>query len=206
MTSFRFIPRDQKFFVHFIADGENLLAAAKELEAMLATYDHVDEHVAEIRRLEHRGDEIDRDIDARLEKAFVTPFDRDDIHALVSRLDDIVDGIQEVAETFVIYHVAAPTPEAQRLSQILAAQAEQLLEALRKLEKLKGLEPHLTQIHELENEADGLSRAAIGKLFTDRMDPLEVIKLRDVYLQLEETIDAAEDTGEVIERLLHKAG
>ena len=204
MPSFRFIPRDQKFFEHFVADGENLLAAAKELEAMLATYDHVDEHVAEIRRLEHRGDEIDRDIDARLEKAFVTPFDRDDIHALVSRLDDIVDGIQEVAETFVIYDVKSPTEDARRLAGILSAQANQLNEAVGKLETMKGIEPYLKEIHELENEADGLSRSAVARLFRDGVEAIDVIKWRDIYLALENTIDAAEDAGEVIERIVAK--
>lgn len=205
MSSFRLIPKDVKFFDLFIADGENLELAARRLEELVVSYDRLEERVAEIRVLEHRGDEIDAELNERLEKAFVTPFDREDIHELAVRIDDVVDSIQEVAETFVIYGVEKPTDEARRLAGILAAQASQIAQALRKLEGLKGLDPHLAQIHELENEADGLSRAAIGALFHEGADPLYVIKWRDVYNELEEAIDAAEDAGEIIERMIHKA-
>jgi predicted phosphate transport protein (TIGR00153 family) len=205
MSSFRLIPKDVKFFDLFIADGENLELAARRLEELVVSYDRLEERVAEIRVLEHRGDEIDAELNERLEKAFVTPFDREDIHELTVRIDDVVDSIQEVAETFVIYGVEKPTDEARRLAGILAAQASQIAQALRKIEGLKGLDPHLAQIHELENEADGLSRAAIGALFHEGADPLYVIKWRDVYNELEEAIDAAEDAGEIIERMIHKA-
>lgn len=205
MSSFRLIPKDVKFFDLFIADGENLELAARRLEELVVSYDRLEERVAEIRVLEHRGDEIDAELNERLEKAFVTPFDREDIHELTVRIDDVVDSIQEVAETFVIYGVERPTDEARRLAGILAAQASQIAQALRKIEGLKGLDPHLAQIHELENEADGLSRAAIGALFHEGADPLYVIKWRDVYNELEEAIDAAEDAGEIIERMIHKA-
>ena len=120
----RLIPRDEKFLAAFIEDAENLLAAARALEAMLASYDRLDERVAEIQTLEKRGDEIDRDIAARLERSFITPFDRDDIHTLAVQLDDVVDLIQSAAETCVIYDISAPTPEMQRLAAILAKQAE----------------------------------------------------------------------------------
>jgi uncharacterized protein Yka (UPF0111/DUF47 family) len=98
----RLIPRDEEFTKIFIRDGENLLAAARALEELVVTYDRLDERVAAIQALEHQGDEIDAEIAKRLERAFITPFDREDIHELTSRLDDVVDGIQEVAETFVI--------------------------------------------------------------------------------------------------------
>jgi predicted phosphate transport protein (TIGR00153 family) len=204
MATLRLIPRDERFFELLTEDAENLLAAARALEAMAAQYDRLEERVAEIRELEHRGDEIDEEISARLERAFVTPLDREDIHELAVHMDDVVDGIQEVAETFVIYAIEQPTEEARHLARILAAQAVQLVEAIRKLEKLQGLEPHLREIHSLENEADRLSRGAIAALFRERADPLEVIKWRDVYHALEDTIDAAEDAAEAIERTLHK--
>jgi uncharacterized protein Yka (UPF0111/DUF47 family) len=120
------------------------------------------------------------------------------------RLDDVVDGIQEAAETVVIYGIDEPTDEARRLAGIVAAQGEQLLEALRKLDALEAVGMHLKAIHDLENEADGLSRAAIGRLFRDGGDPLTVIKLRDLYMALEETVDAAEDAAEVLERIAAK--
>ena len=172
---------------------------------MVDQYDRLDERVAGIQALEKRGDEIDSEITRKLEDAFVTPFDREDIHELVSRLDDVVDGIQAIAETFVIYGVTAPTPEARRLAAIVDAQGVELAQALRKLDGLKDLERHFSAVHELENEADGLSRAAVAKLFRDDLPPIEVIKWRDLYNDLEETIDAAEDAAEAMERMYHKA-
>ena len=203
--SFRLLPRDPKFFELFIADGDNLAAAGRALNEMVDQYDRLDERVAEIQALEKRGDEIDSEITRKLEDAFVTPFDREDIHELVSRLDDVVDGIQAIAETFVIYRVPAPTPEARRLAAIVDAQGVELAQALRKLDGLKDLERHFSAVHELENEADGLSRAAVAKLFRDDLPPIDVIKWRDLYNDLEETIDAAEDAAEAMERMYHKA-
>ncbi len=200
----RLIPRDEAFFEIFVKDGENLVAAARCLDDMVQSFDRLAERVAEIQALEKDGDTIDNTIAARLERAFITPFDREDIHELCSRLDDVVDGIQEVAETFVIYGIDQPTDEARRMAAIITAQATQLLAALRGLEKPESIAAHLREVHQLEHEADGLSRAAIGRLFRERFDPLEVIKLRDLYVAMEETIDAAEDTAEVIERIVAK--
>jgi uncharacterized protein len=203
--TFRLLPRDIRFFELFVADGENLAAAATALHEMLVHFDRLDERVEEIQRLEKAGDALDREINQKLEDAFITPFDREDIHELTVRLDDVVDGIQATAETFVIYGISEPTAEARELARILAAQGVELVAALRKLDGLKGLDPHLERVHELENEADGLSRAAVARLFRDGMDALEVIKWRDVYREMENAIDAAEDAAEAVERMLHKA-
>jgi uncharacterized protein len=203
--TFRLLPKDVHFFELFVADGENLQAAAARLHEMVTTYENVDEHVVEIQRLEKAGDVIDREINRRLEDAFITPFDREDIHELTVRLDDVVDGIQAVAETFVIYDIRQPTEEARGLTRILSEQSVELLAALRKLDGLKDMESHLEMVHDLEHEADGLSRAAIGRLFRDGTEALEVIKWRDLYRELENAIDAAEDAAEAIERMFHKA-
>ena len=203
--TFRLLPKDVKFFDLFIQDGENLELAAGRLHEMVDRYDRLDERVVEIQAFEKRGDEIDREIMRRLEDAFVTPFDREDIHELAARLDDVVDGIQAIAETFVIYGVVRPTDEARRLAKIIMEQAVELIAALRGLNGLRGLEPHLAAVHTLEHEADGLSRAAIARLFREAGDPLEVIKWRDLYGALEDTIDAAEDAAEAIERMSHKS-
>jgi predicted phosphate transport protein (TIGR00153 family) len=203
--TFRLLPKDVRFFELFVADGENLQAAAERLHQMVSTYENVDEHVIEIQRLEKAGDVIDREINRRLEDAFITPFDREDIHELTVRLDDVVDGIQAAAETFVIYDIREPTEEARGLTRILSEQSVELLAALRKLDGLKDIESHLEMVHDLEHEADGLSRAAIGRLFRDGTEALEVIKWRDLYRELENAIDAAEDAAEAIERMFHKA-
>jgi len=201
----RLIPRDEKFYDLFIRDGENLLEAARKLEELVNNYDRLDERVAEIQVLEKRGDEIDDEVNARLKRSFITPFDREDIHELVVHLDDVVDGVQATAEIFVIYGITSPDDDVKQLVGLLTGQAVQLLEALTSLEGKRDVGPHLQQIHELEHKADALSRAAIGRLFKGGQDPLEVIKLRDLYSELEETIDAAEDAAEVIERILAKA-
>ena len=107
--SFRLLPKDVKFFDLFVADGENLQAAAVALRDMLDHFDDLESRIAEIQRLEKRGDEIDRELNRRLEDAFITPFDREDIHDLTIQLDDVVDGIQAIAETMVIYGVDRPT-------------------------------------------------------------------------------------------------
>ena len=203
--SFRLLPKDVRFFDLFVADGENLALATAQLHQMVSTYTDLDRHVEEIQRLEKEGDRIDREITGRLEDAFVTPFDREDIHDLTVRLDDVVDGIQATAETFVIYAIDQPTEEARELTRILDAQGVELVAALRKLDGLKGLESHLERVHELEHVADALSRAAVGRLFRESTDAIEVIKWRDLYRELENTIDAAEDAAEAIERMYHKA-
>jgi len=201
----RLIPRDEKFFELFIKDGETILEAARCLEAMVGSYDRLDERVTEIQALEKTGDGIDAEIAARLERSFITPFDREDIHELTVHLDDVLDGIQATAETFVIYKIGRPSEEARQMVGILAGQAVQLLEALSKLERGKGIGTHLETIHDLEHRADGLSRAAIGHLFEAGNDPLDVIKQRDLIKVLEDTIDAAEDAAEVMERILAKS-
>jgi uncharacterized protein len=204
-VSFRILPKDPKFFELFAADGDNLAEAARAVHELVERFDDLDRRVATIQALEKRGDEIDREVVRRLEDAFVTPFDREDIHELTVRLDDVLDGIQAIAETLVIYDVSAPTAEARRLGAIIAEQSVELVAVVRGLDGLKGLDRHLQTVHDLEHEADGLSRAAIGRLFREKWDPLDVIKWRDLYAALEETIDAAEDAAEVVERMNHKS-
>ena len=202
--SFRLIPKDVKFLDLFTAAGDNLAEACAKLEDLIVSFDRLDERIAEIQALEKKGDELDRDINLRLEQAFVAPFDREDIHELTVRVDDVVDFIQAVGESMQIYDIKAPTDESRRLASILAAQGKELAAALTKLEKMKGVNEHLERIHELEHDADAVSRAAIGKLFRDGSDPLEVIKWREIYMALEDAIDAGEDAAEAIERMIHK--
>ncbi len=200
----RLIPRDVKFRDLFEASGDNLAAAAGRLKEMVDEFDRLEERVTEIQALEKRGDQIDGQINHRLEASFVAPFDREDIHGLTGRIDDVVDFVQAVAESLIIYDVRRPTDDCRLLADILARQAVELAAALHKLDKMKGLTDHLTLIHELEHQADGISRAAIGRLFRENHDPLEVIKWRELYLELENAIDAGEDAAEAIERMVHK--
>ena len=202
--SFRLIPRDIKFQDLFVDSGNNLADAADHLRDLLVHFDRLDERIAAIQALEKKGDEIDREINLRLEAAFVAPFDREDIHELTVRMDDVVDLVQAVGESMTIYDVKKPTEDSIRLAQILAEQGKELAAALVKLDKMKDLDVHLVRIHQLEHDADRISRAAIGQLFRESHDPLEVIKWRELYLELENAIDAAEDAAEAIERMVHK--
>jgi uncharacterized protein len=201
----RLLPRDGQFFDLFVADADNLAAAAGQLAEMLEKFDRLDQRVNSIQALEKKGDHLANQIEDRLGDAFVTPFDREDIYELANRLDDVVDYIQAVAETVVIYGVEQPTPESRRLAQILAEQGDELAKAMSGLKARKSVSEHLERVHDLEHEADGLSRAAVGRLFKERHDPLEVIKWRDLYNALENGSDAAEDAAEAVERMLHKA-
>jgi uncharacterized protein len=201
----RLLPKDLKFLDLFAASGANLADAATKLNELTQQFDRLDERIAAIQKLEKRGDEFDREIGRRLENAFIAPFDREDIHALTGRLDDVVDYIQAVGESLIIYDVKEPTNDCRRLAAILAELGTELAAALTKLDKIKELNVHLERVHDLEHEADGVSRAAIGRLFRENHDPLEVIKWRELYLVLENAIDAGEDAAEAIERMIHKS-
>jgi uncharacterized protein len=203
-VSFRLIPRDTKFVDLFVASGNNLAEACAKLNDLVVNYDRLDERIAEIQALEKRGDEIDYEINQRLEAAFVAPFDREDIHELTVRLDDVVDYVQAVGESMLIYDVREPSEECRVLARILRDQGIALAAALSKLEGMKNLTEPLEKVHELEHEADSVSRAAIGRLFRANHDPLDVIKWREIYLGLENAIDAGEDAAESIERMVHK--
>ena len=198
------IPREEKFFTMFVEDAQNVLGAARLLEQFFRNYDDRERIASQLLDAEHAGDQISHDIGHKLEKTFVTPFDREDIHALISRLDDILDLIEEVADTCILYNIEAPTETARQQAEIITRQCEQLVEGLGKLKKFKGLEQHWIEIHRLENEGDRIARQAVAELFKHGQNPIEVIKWKDVYALLEDAIDAAEDAANVIERIVVK--
>ena len=200
----RLIPREERFFDLFVGDAANVLGAARLLEAMLRSWDALERRSGEIRDAEHRGDEISHDIGHRLENTFVTPFDREDIHRLISGLDDVLDYIEEVADTFVLYRIEAPTPTAIQQAAIVVKQCEQLHEALLHLRGFQGLEKYWIEVHRLENEGDQLVRADIADLFDERHKALEILKWKEIYQLLEATIDMCEDVANIIERIVVK--
>ena len=200
----RLIPREERFFDLFVDDAANVLGAARLLEAMVRSYDVLERRAGEIRDAEHRGDEISHDIGHRLEATFVTPFDREDIHALISGLDDVLDLIEEAADTFVLYRIESPTKVVIKQSAIIVKQCEQLHEALSNLRSFKGLETYWIEIHRLENEGDRIVRQAIAGLFEDKIDAVSLIKWKEIYNLLEATIDKCEDVANIIERITIK--
>lgn len=198
------IPREEKFFDMFAEDASNVVTAARTLESFFATYGDRERIAAQLRELEHRGDQISHEIGHKLESTFVTPFDREDIHALISRLDDVLDLIEEIADTCILYRIEEPTDVAQRQAEIVTKQCVQISDALQHLRDFKGLENYWIEIHRLENEGDQLERQAVAALFRNGGDPLGIIKWKDVYALLENAIDACEDVANVIERIVVK--
>jgi predicted phosphate transport protein (TIGR00153 family) len=200
----RFFHRVEGFFDLFAEDAANVLVAARLFEAMLRSYDAPEQRAQEIRDAEHRGDEISHEIGRRLESTFVTPFDREDIHGLISALDDVLDYIEEAADTFILYRIDAPSAVAVQQASIIVKQCEQLLEALTNLRGFKGLDRYWIEVHRLENEGDQLARKAIADLFSGGGHPIEVIKWKDIYAHLEAAIDKCEDVANIIERITIK--
>jgi predicted phosphate transport protein (TIGR00153 family) len=200
----RIIPREERFFDMFAEDAANVLGAARLFEAMLRSYDAPEQRAQEIRDAEHRGDEISHEIGRRLESTFVTPFDREDIHALISALDDVLDYIEEAADTFILYRIDAPSAVAVQQASIIGKQCEQVLEALTNLRGFKGLDRYWIEVHRLENEGDQLARKAVADLFSGGGHPIEVIKWKDIYSHLEAAIDKCEDVANIIERITIK--
>jgi predicted phosphate transport protein (TIGR00153 family) len=198
------IPRENKFFDLFVQDAANVVAAARVLEQMLHHYDERERLASQLRDMEHHGDVMSHDIGRALEATFVTPFDREDIIGLINRLDDVVDLIEEVADTFILYGIDEPSPVALQQCEIIVQQCEQIQEALGTLSTFKGLDKYWIEIHRLENEGDRIVRRGIAELFKNGGDPIDVVKWKDVYGLLEETVDACEDVANVIEHIVVK--
>ena len=204
MPSFRLIPREERFFDLFVEDAANVLDGARQLEAMLRSFDNPDKSAKKIREVEHKGDDISHDIGRRLESTFVTPFDREEIHALISGLDDILDLIEEVADTFVLYRIESPTKTSVKQAALIVQACETLHLALTNLRGFKDLDRYIVEVHRIENEGDRLARSAIASLFDDGAKTLEILKWKDVYALLEDTIDKCEDVADLIERIVVK--
>jgi predicted phosphate transport protein (TIGR00153 family) len=200
----RLIPREERFFDLFVEDAANVLSAARHLEEMLRSYDNIEQRAKELFAMEHHGDEISHSIGRRVNTTFVTPFDREDIVALISGLDDILDLIEEVADTFILYHVDAPTPAAVQQAKIIVKQCEAIYEALQRLRTFNGLQKYWTEINRLENEGDRITRAAVAGLFSEKTKATDIIKWKDIYGLLEATIDKCEDVADIIEKIVVK--
>lgn len=200
----RFFPREDAFFDLFVEDAANVLAGAQRLEAMVEDYTDTGRAHEELSAFEHKGDQLSRELGDALNRSFVTPFDREDIHSLISGLDDILDLIEEVGEAFVLFRVAAPTEPARAQVAIVVAQCQLLHDGLSRLRGFKGLNGHWAEIHRLENEGDRIERDAIAGLFSNGIDPVELVKWKSIYDLLEECIDACDHVAKVLDRIVVK--
>ncbi len=199
-----FVPRDREFFDLFEEASANILRAADLLDRMLRNYPDTRELAREILLCEQEGDRITHDLVQRLNQTFVTPIDREDILELASALDDIVDLTEEVADYLGLYKVEAPMEQAQRLAHILMQACRQISEAMPRMRDFKDIAHFTVEIHRLENEGDRVVREAIASLFDTGIDPMVVIRWKDLFERLEEAIDATERVANTLQGIVIK--
>jgi uncharacterized protein len=199
-----FVPRDREFFDLFEEAGRNILQAADLLDRMLRNYPETKELARDILICEQEGDRITHDLIQRLNQTFVTPIDREDILELAAALDDIVDYTEEVADYLGLYKVEAPMEQAQRLAHILMQACRQISEAMPRLRDFKDISHYTVEIHRLENDGDRVTREAIASLFDNGIDPMVVIRWKDLFERLEDAIDATERVANVLSGVVIK--
>jgi uncharacterized protein len=199
-----FAPRDRIYFELFEEAGQNILQAADLLERMLSNYPDSKALAQDILLCEHEGDRITHDIIDRLNHTFVTPIDREDILALASALDDIVDYTEEVADYLGLYKIEAPMDQAIKLARVLKAASRQISEAIPCLRGFRDISHYTVEINRLENEGDRITREAVASLFDGGIDPMVVIRWKDLFERLEAAIDAAERVANILEGIVIK--
>ncbi|MCC7302241.1 MAG: DUF47 domain-containing protein [Bacteroidia bacterium] len=203
------LPRDRKFFPLFEKASGNLLAISKVLVEMINTADLEKRRalIKEIERLEHVGDGVTHEIFNELSANFITPFDREDIHTLVSSLDDIVDYIHGSAKRIELYKIESFSPAMVKLSELIQQGAEQLHLAVTELRNLKNIariREACVKINSMENHADDIFDMSIAQLFEDEKDAVKIIKLKEVLSALETATDKCEDAANVLESIIVK--
>ena len=199
-----FAPRDRAYFELFEEAGQNAVLAAGLLERLLINFPDSGELAVEIRDCEHEGDRITHDIINRLNHTFVTPIDREDILALASALDDIVDYIEEVADYLGLYQIEAPMDQAIGLARVLNRACHEIGEAIPLLRGFRDLSQHTVEVNRLENEGDRITREAVASLFDAPIDPMVVIRWKDIFERLESAIDATERAAFTLEGIVIK--
>jgi uncharacterized protein len=198
------VPRDRVFFDLFAEAGQNTLRAARLLREMLQKWPDEEGLSRDILKCEQEGDRITHDIVQRLNTTFVTPLDREDIYGLATQLDDIVDFIEEGADFLSLYKIEAPMAQAEAMAEVLVGSCEQLEAALANLRGFKGLEHYWIEIHRLENDGDRIFRDAVASLFDNGIDPMVVIRWKEIFAVLERAIDATETAAHILEGIVIK--
>jgi len=205
-VAFRLIPREEKFYADFQALADELKRGSDLLEAMVAPDHPLWDKAEEIKEVEHKCDFLTHEIIQRLNRTFVTPLDREDIHALARSLDDVMDAIDASAALIRLYRLDQVRFGARELAQIISASTREVRFALDALEQHKGLITHAVEINRLENEADRLHQQAVSRLFDDERDPLLVMKWKETLDFLEDATDRCEDVANVLEGVMVKHG
>lgn len=197
-----FIPQDSKFFTLFEESAHNAVEVAKKLKELLYNWTNVEDKIAVIADLEHKGDNVTHQIAAESHRTFVTPFDREDIAMLSHTLDDVTDFIHSAADAMLLYRVSEPTQRAKELSDVIvdiAIEVERAVAILHKKLDQREMLKHCVEINRLENVADRIYRAALAELFANSTDAVYIMKWREIYEHMETTTDRCEDVANVLE-------
>ncbi len=205
---FGLMPKELEFYGLFNQSAKLLLDAGKLLHELVVDFRDLPEKAQRMERLEHDADQVTHEIIARLNRSFITPLDREDIHELATTLDDVMDFIEDVTEHLILFRVKEPTPQFKALAEVVAQQVEEINKMVPRLKDLKHAQilQHCIEVNRLENQADRLLREAVADLFDRGGDPLMVMKWRELYALLETATDKCEDVAVVIEGIFLKNG
>jgi predicted phosphate transport protein (TIGR00153 family) len=198
----RFLPKDESFFDQFEEHGRRTVDGCQALLELVTTPGDIAARAKAISEIESDCDRTTHAVVAQLHKTFITPIDRNDIHRLITKMDDVMDYVEAAAERLALYELTVMTPELGRMAQSLLASAERVLEAVTALRDFKNPEAILAkcvEINRLENETDGILRAALARLFREEKDPITIIKWKEIYELIETATDRCEDVANIIE-------
>ena len=205
MALFNFLPKEEQYFALFSQMTSLITEAARALSEMLSDKSgSYEEHARRIKAIENKCDELTHQVSTRLNKSFITPFDREDIYLMSSALDDIVDLIDDAARAMVMYGVNESTEHARNFANVLERMSIELHDIVSRLERPDGIAPRLVKLHTLENEGDEIYHRAIKELFHNAQDPLHVMKWNSIYEKLEAAIDRCENVANIIESVIIK--
>jgi predicted phosphate transport protein (TIGR00153 family) len=202
---FRLVPREVRFYDLFEQQSKHILKAAALLHDLVHNFTDARVKLHAIKEVEHQGDQITHEVVRRLNTTFITPLDREDIHALASRLDDVLDYIEAAAERLVVYRIKEPTAASRAMAQVIVEIARATDRAVRCLRAMDpGFHEQAVEVNRLENSADNLLRDSLAELFEQQADPIEVIKWKEIYETMEIVTDRCEDVVNVIEGIILK--
>ncbi len=202
--AFRLIPREERFFEDFVALAEQINTGAGLLQEMLVPDRPIWDKADEIKEVEHKCDHLTHEIIQRLHRTFVTPLDREDIHSLARSLDDVMDAIDASAAVVRLYQIERVRPDARELARLVKVSAEQVVIAMKALERKTGISTPAVEINRLENEADRAHQASLRRLFEEERDPITIIKWKEILDFLEDATDRCEDVANVLEGVVVK--
>jgi predicted phosphate transport protein (TIGR00153 family) len=203
-VAFRLIPREERFYDDFVALAQEIRRGAILLEEMLAPERPIWDKADEIKEVEHKCDFLTHEVIQRLHRTFVTPLDREDIHTLARSLDDVMDAIDASAAVVRLYQIEHVRPDARELARLVKASADQVVLALKALERRQGVAEPAVEINRLENEADRAHQISLRRLFEEERDPIAIIKWKEILDFLEDATDRCEDVANVLEGVVVK--